>query len=288
MSEKFRMQAKTNLFLLMALMLLLPACSSTPVVTTTPTQSIVSPPTVNAIVPTQAPVVFKDFQVVPIPTPYAAWKRLWLDGIPCKPPCWNGITPGKTTVAEAVEILKRTPIITEVETWTEQLTLRRDIGHLEWNWITGESAGSAEYHTEATTQTVYVIYLQNVAIKFGDVIKAYGEPSHISARAILNPHGESIAYLVTIVYRDFGIALHYWENPSFSPETYIEGIGFFAPDDDESYRQALIGAAAAMDWIVPWEGFQDFQYYCKDGVDGRLCSGELPPFSPRTTPTPTR
>src|SRR5688572_2209141 len=36
----------------------------------------------------------------------------WIDGIPCEPPCWQGITPGQTTAFQAVEILRSNAIVT--------------------------------------------------------------------------------------------------------------------------------------------------------------------------------
>lgn len=39
------------------------------------------------------------------------WSYRWLKGIPCRPPCWEGITPGQTTAREAEEILRQSPII---------------------------------------------------------------------------------------------------------------------------------------------------------------------------------
>src|SRR5512132_3259667 len=39
----------------------------------------------------------------------------WLAGQPCAPPCWEGITPGKTRVDEAVALLNRHPMVTDIE-----------------------------------------------------------------------------------------------------------------------------------------------------------------------------
>ena len=39
------------------------------------------------------------------------WGTNWIKGLPCKPPCWYGITPGQTTETDAINILKSLPFV---------------------------------------------------------------------------------------------------------------------------------------------------------------------------------
>src|SRR5947209_4744604 len=50
------------------------------------------------------------------PAPPPDWQYRWLKGIPCKPPCFEGITPGKTTAEEAVKLLQQNPMAAYVKT----------------------------------------------------------------------------------------------------------------------------------------------------------------------------
>lgn len=48
------------------------------------------------------------------PTPtksiyYYDWKSDWLNSPACAPPCWEGITPGQTSLQEAMEIIANLP-----------------------------------------------------------------------------------------------------------------------------------------------------------------------------------
>src|SRR5262245_57752922 len=45
--------------------------------------------------------------------PVSEMQRGWLRDTPCQAPCWEGITPGQTSVKEAVEILNRHPFTTD-------------------------------------------------------------------------------------------------------------------------------------------------------------------------------
>lgn len=47
----------------------------------------------------------------PIFVQWAMESKQWLNGIPCSAPCWGGIIPGKTSIGEAITLLKNNPTI---------------------------------------------------------------------------------------------------------------------------------------------------------------------------------
>jgi hypothetical protein len=61
-----------------------------------------------------------------VPPGYA---KRWLTGNPCAVPCWEGVTPGHTTVADAIKILNQNPGIIAgsviTDTWSEAKISRR-------------------------------------------------------------------------------------------------------------------------------------------------------------------
>ena len=89
----------------------------------------------------------------------------------------------------------------------------------------------------------------------GDVINAYGQPSHIVA--VEKP--EFSSYFVNIIYESRGLVLKkedswpikldettdFWQ-AIFSDDPISEGIGYF---DDKT--------------LVPWQGIRDFAFYCR-------------------------
>ena len=41
-------------------------------------------------------------------------RERWLSGIPCALPCWEGVTPGRTSAGEAAQILNANPLFSAV------------------------------------------------------------------------------------------------------------------------------------------------------------------------------
>jgi DNA-binding beta-propeller fold protein YncE len=75
---------------------------------------------------------------------WAALSTRWLRGEPCAAPCWEGITPGVTTVGEALDLLKRSPLIDPESVFVAELTSNAApfVEHyLSWRWIGNDYAG---------------------------------------------------------------------------------------------------------------------------------------------------
>ena len=214
-------------------------------------------------------------QPTPLPTkspPSKDWPYQWLKGIPCRPPCWEGITPGQTTATEAVEILNRSPVIATVEMTTSPLIPER--GHVIWSWVgrEGREGGWATFHAQTPSSPIYIINpLFPASFRLGDVIQSYGEPSHIIAKAFHRPDSEGVDYNLIILYQSQGFALGTGGRlkPVLSMDTLFDGVSFFALND-EGWQAALGGAATYPEWVVPWQGMKDFDFYCRDET-GKPC-----------------
>ncbi len=219
-----------------------------------------TPSTATLVKPTTSPTK---------PLPPADWPYRWLKGIPCQPPCWEGITPGKTTAAEAVEILQRSPLIATVEIIT--VPLFPEERAVEWTWVsTGREGGVASFHVQKPSSPIYYLhpYLP-ASFSLGDVIQAYGEPSHIIAKVFYVE--DNVSYDLRILYRSQGFILldGGLSKPVLNMDTLFGSVIFFAPND-EGLRAALAGAADHPEWVVPWQGMKDFDYYCTD-IKGNPC-----------------
>jgi hypothetical protein len=195
------------------------------------------------------------------------WPYRWLQGIPCRPPCWEGITPGKTTANEAVEVLCRSPVIATVEMATSPLIPEE--GYVTWTWVgrQGQEGGLATFDAQTPAGPVYVIEpYYPASFRLGDVMQAYGEPSHIIARSYHGPDiGSGVFYDLRIVYRSQGFLLIDGgrNKPVLGADTRFESVIFFALSD-EGFQAALAGAAAYPEWLNPWQGLKDFDFYCRD------------------------
>lgn len=131
----------------------------------------------------------------------------WLKGVPCSAPCWEGITPGKTTASEALEILKKDVSLSVVQTGASELF--SDDGTIEWKWANSNDGGSVSYHAQSPTQIIEGIRLVfSTPIRLGDVVKAYGQPTHIIARVYQVNEGTTWnSYSIEVFYQSFGFSL---------------------------------------------------------------------------------
>jgi hypothetical protein len=203
------------------------------------------------------------------------WERRWLQGIPCRAPCWEGVTPGVTSVSEAVDSLRRSSVTYDV--WIAP-NVGLPTGEIIWTWSGTSSmpvpysstpsphpnGGVAYYDAEAEPHVVYAIQPEfPTAFTLGEVVGAYGEPSHVMARAGLNPHGDGVWYGLSVVWMPQGFKL-FPRGLDGKPEAItatqaFSGVMFYAPGTDE----AISGLNS--DYLAPWEGYQTFDYFCRDG-----------------------
>jgi hypothetical protein len=165
---------------------------------------------------------------------------------------------------------RASPIIATTEIVTPRITPK--LGIVKWTWIGGEKGGEADFHSQIQSSPVYLIhpYLPT-SFKFSDVIRAYGEPSHIIAKAFPRPDSEGVDYDLRILYRSQGFMLLDGGaiKPVLNADTLFGSVVFFALND-EGLQAALAGAADHPEWVVPWQGMKDFDYYCTDPA-GKPC-----------------
>jgi hypothetical protein len=215
----------------------------------------------------------------PIPTfgPPENWEYRWLREIPCRPPCWEGITPGRTNATEAIEILNRSPLVTKIQ--METFSLVPNLGSVYWNWANGARGGEAVFEAQTTAQLIYEIKPRFPQSLFNlrEVMQAYGEPSHIVAQAYSNPDiGSGITYELWIIYLDKGFVLtagYLNKKPDLSQSTRFDYVLFFIPTRDGLAKSVYV-ASNHPEWVLSWQGFKGFDFYCRDESNGRLCAGK--------------
>jgi len=190
----------------------------------------------------------------------------WLEGGPCKPPCWEGITPGQTTITEALTILERHSLVTNLET---VIPARSDTGATYWDWKRVNGGGG--FVGFYVGQTVYEVCVADPFhfLTFHDVIEAYGEPSHVYAWAGPSTDGRDTVYWLEIVYVPQGFVLHWSKThrageevkPEFGPQWRDFGLCFFEPTK-EGFALSW-GNLGVADSLIPWRGMLGFDDYCQ-------------------------
>ena len=179
----------------------------------------------------------------------------WLAGQDCRPPCWESITPGQTSLPEALRRLEEHPNVTDVTfdgerirwTWSDRLSS-------EAGTITGDASGLVER-----------IRL-DFAPRLGAVIAAYGEPSGVLAYTGTRPDypgGDTFTTIdaVRIVYADQGFYFDALpsDKPRIDAELMLIGPVLLAP----SANLADMGPQAAAA-LVPWQDEQSFDFYYRE------------------------
>jgi len=187
------------------------------------------------------------------PLPKLEWETRWLKGIPCSPPCWEGIIPGQTPANEVRKILELNPIITKLE---------QTLGYVDWEWGKESGGGSAVYDKQTQGQFIYSIDLEYPRpFTLNEITQAYGEPSNISASVVRDPEGTGASYNLYIIYLDKGFALieDSRKEISFNSTLELKKLMFFIPGID-GYLKAMPGMRSD---VKTWQGFKGFNFYCR-------------------------
>ena len=193
-------------------------------------------------------------------------RERWLSGTPCLPPCWEGVIPGETTAAEAVQILNSNPLFSQIEVAHSKLPgVTTGFINFEFPYLDGQGnfetlSGDMRFDYTSRDQIIHRIQWSFPAIRLGELIQAFGEPSHIGA---LFDDGRSAAYWVLyVVWMPQGLQV--WEE-NFEPtpgkidaNTQLTSVNYFQPGI-ENYANAFEGWWA--DGLRPWQGYADFTTY---------------------------
>jgi len=199
------------------------------------------------------------------PTAHAVASQLqyrWLNGLPCRLPCWEGITPGKTSATEAFDLLQSNPLIDQVNIINE-----KDYGEINWRWRTEDNSGGRLFF-RIVDQLVYAI-LPGIKsqINLGDVIQAYNEPNYVSVKKINNTNLGNVqtdtptSYSANIIWISNGFTVSsFLTNESDMLLDQYRSVGLTAIfEPSKSGYLAYQGNSGAS--MIIWHGYDDAQEY---------------------------
>jgi len=196
----------------------------------------------------------------------------FLQGIPCQPPCYEGITPGKTTATEVVKIMQQSPIFGKARFELDSTGKSNTIWWESAGLPIGEHAsqGRMVYSSDAQTEIINLIDTPKLiahSLTLEQVIKVYGEPGNIEAYYLFIDSLESVTYGLSFIYPDRGFYVFSVQSktpPILSSDLEIYKVTFFAPGKLKSVFEHPERAKK-------WEGYKNFSYYCT--TDGSESSG---------------
>jgi hypothetical protein len=178
------------------------------------------------------------------PTPAArhAWVTKWLENPACLPPCWEGITPGVTTITETFSILQKMPGVSKTENTRGKLT------GIPIRWYFDQSGGdglvSEDDYGRVASLEIGFEYIQSLTVD--EVITAYGLPTNVQAGRL---QGNSGLY---IIYMDKGLILDTTlpvrnEKVFVSPDTRVNNL-FFIPPGVDNYLKFMKSYYNISEW----------------------------------------
>jgi hypothetical protein len=175
--------------------------------------------------------------------------RSLLTGVPCKPPCWNGITPGSAMSLQEVErIVRQTRGVGSVRV--------SGASAIEWRWARAIDEPAAEpceiYVSDGVVSYISLSIVPQVTVK--DLIDMYGIPEVVSH----GPRGlpEQPYYWLGMYYPTHGYHFHarletYWD-PVLLPSSRVTSVSYFP--SYASVEDMLRTSYPTARW-APWPGF---------------------------------
>lgn len=187
-----------------------------------------------------------------IPDPLKGWIERWLEKVPCEAPCWENIIPGKTTAAEAERVFGEMSYVSDIQSYPR---LTGGYGAIEFT-VENELPGFVVFNPEEPKE-VWEISPPIGLVKLSEVMRAYGEPSHIVAYAYPPPDiYAAIVYGMNIIYLNKGIYLSSYNHPEKKPDLLADPllyVSFFPPTKEglETLRSS--------EYMQKWEGMCDLK-----------------------------
>lgn len=207
------------------------------------------------------------------PESFQMWQHDWLQGTPCAPPCWEGITPGKTTLDEAEAILQTKTFVHKVDLVSS--TAPSDpSGSFGWDYVHGKGSGYGSYDKLNPSHVIkhLTINLPGI-VPLSAITARYGSPSHVIARASRAVHEPSqISYELRLIFLSQGFSVYRPRlllTSKMTEDMDVWVLDLFEPTlDGVSFRFRELQANPSA--LQPWYGFDTFAAYCQPAEEGDL------------------
>ncbi len=203
------------------------------------------------------------------PAPHPASDLLNFLQSSCSAPCWNGITPGKTTKSEFLQIISSLPLLQDMGwEWadengplTEFLPDTPNMGGVTGN-------GKSTLIVDVKDSIVADISFSPESIQSGptleDMVKLYGNPAKILGVSLLDSCDCTYLYLI---YPEKGLILTAFSDDvgpiRVLPQLFISEVVFFDPAEWKSSPGSIVlgGVHCEIQGEVPsWQGYTKMDF----------------------------
>jgi hypothetical protein len=193
----------------------------------------------------------------------------WLKGIPCLPPCWEGVTPGMTGLDDAKRIWNNLPVIRYETSQTIKFVGRESLLRVYYKIVGSpdELRMRAEAPIDPPDAPIQHISLQNFyGIKLEEVIDAFGQPSDLVVQIVPGNDTSSRRWFIYLIWMDLGLDLFSQgiePVPEINNDLLIEQVNFYEPSLFGFYNAEFYntGIAEIEGLMKPWHGYDVYSGY---------------------------
>ena len=160
--------------------------------------------------------------ISPTLSPKPDWLARWLNEPVCQPPCWEKITPGKTSFADALAIAKTASGFELGHIDNDSIQLNYNKGFVLL--LSREDANIQEMD----------LSISDALLELSEIVDRYGFPDEMIKYGLPSPEGSSV--WIDLLYYDLGMVVTFyalpddpWNKVSLGPDTSIASINLYAP-----------------------------------------------------------
>jgi len=202
-----------------------------------------------------------------IPTPSISsqdWLTMWLSKPTCQPPCWENITPGETSLSDAVRRIAQIPgtRLSDLELTPHPVT--QDI-YIQWDFVKFGDGAMISNNGDIIIQVDLHPNDENEPT-IDEIIKAFGEPSSVVREDCFGEWFNPVRCGYSLDFKRIGVFLGLVQSTNMDqpvnihPGDQVASITFFQPlRDPESSMNPLAYGNYDMDEIK-WDGYRVYDF----------------------------
>lgn len=207
-------------------------------------------------------------QDVPAPIQFDDIKTRILNGVPCRLPCWEGVTVGETSVVEAAAILHENPQFSWVSAYSApSLAIRQQqlegilVYEMPVTMPDGSIAitkGDGYFDADDPDQTLVMLMVGMPEFTFGELVAAFGPPDYAGAY-VDYPEPDLEYWSIGLIWLSYGFQVGQTNTAKFEivDELNLEMVRIFPPTPDGWW----LATGGDISEAVPWTGSRQLEDY---------------------------
>lgn len=170
-----------------------------------------------------------------------------IDGEPCGPPCFRGITPGETRWNDALTIIEDDSEFRDVQTQTDESS-----SAVQAAWRQGDNQVCCQIASQDGEVVTLVLLRTAPTMSLGELIEAHDDPTYLIGSEFTADQA-----VISLVYPDTPMVVYVYvdgsETGELTASSEIIGVLYLTPDEMDLLLQTTE--------LHAWEGYQSYQAY---------------------------